>query len=110
MTERFQDEVLHLSSSVDGILATQQIATSRLSLLKMHASIDQQFVAHLREASKSSEVYVCVLCKARIPNAGKPAFITHIESIHSNDLDAAGADLHSILEDLATKSRVVGYG
>lgn len=77
------------------------------------AALEQQYVNHLRKAARSNETYVCVLCNHRLANVGKQAFVKHLDSAHSEEVEVSSKDpnfqLSAWRDDIETKSRAAGY-
>lgn len=54
-------------------------------------SLDQRYVAHLREAARPADHYTCSLCQQRPPFLSRQEFLEHLES-HSDELEVLCRD------------------
>ena len=77
------------------------------------ATIDQQYVNHLRKNARPSETLTCVLCHQRVAITGKQSYGKHLESIHSADVEQSSKDPNfdraQWQQDLETRSRAAAY-
>jgi hypothetical protein len=55
-------------------------------------SLEQKYVNHLRQSARSPEQYVCVICKHRTLITGKQAFRTHLDSVHSDEVERSSKE------------------
>ena len=74
------------------------------------ATLDQQYVNHLRKAARSTETtYVCALCKQSVPAVGKQGFLKHLDAVHSDEAARStndpNFDLRTWQDDIETQSR-----
>ena len=74
------------------------------------ATLDQQYVNHLRKAARSTETtYTCALCKQSVPATEKQGFLKHLDTVHTGEAKRSTNDptfdVRTWQDNIETKSR-----
>ncbi|KIW02440.1 hypothetical protein, variant [Verruconis gallopava] len=74
-------------------------------------SLQGQYVRRFQTSARSEELYVCVFCQESFPITEQSTFKTHVENMHSNEVERCrqdpNFDLESWHEAVRSRSRTV---